>query len=130
MLESDQRHTFGALADLLIPAADPMPSASSAGVPDALIDKVLAFRPDLVEPFTAALATAAGKDPAQALDELSERRPEQFEALTLLTAGAYFQSTKVKQALAYDPPPRAAHDDTDTYVDMLISVVERGFEIR
>ncbi|MEV0700599.1 gluconate 2-dehydrogenase subunit 3 family protein [Saccharopolyspora sp. NPDC050389] len=126
MLDSEQRRTFAALADILIPASEPMPSATAAGVPEALIDQVLGYRPDLAEAFADAVASCAGQGPEAALDELAARSPDQFQALTLLTAGAYFLSPQVKTALAYDPPPRAAHDDTDTYVDMLVNVVERG----
>ncbi|MEU5849170.1 gluconate 2-dehydrogenase subunit 3 family protein [Saccharopolyspora shandongensis] len=127
MLDSEQRRTFAALADVLIPASEPMPSATAAGVPEALIDQVLGYRPDLAETFAGAVASCAGQGPEAALDELAARRPDQFQALTLLTAGAYFLSPQVKTALAYDSPPRAAHDDTDAYVDMLVDVVERDF---
>ena len=102
MLDPDQRRIFAALADVLIPASDTMPSAVSAGVADALIDQVLGYRPDLAEPLAAAVAACAGKDPVAALDELAAQSPEQFEALTVLTAGAYFQSPAVKAAMPYD----------------------------
>ncbi|WP_327242170.1 hypothetical protein [Streptomyces sp. NBC_01320] len=130
MLDSDQGDTFAVIVDVLIPASDPMPSATGAGVPGALIDQVLGYRPDLVEAFGLALTACAGKDPEAALDELATEHPDQFEALTLLTAGAYFQSPLVKKALAYEPAPRAVQDDVDTYVDMLEAVVERGFQNR
>ncbi|MFE7213980.1 gluconate 2-dehydrogenase subunit 3 family protein [Streptomyces sp. NPDC057611] len=130
MLDPDQRRTFAALADVLIPASDPMPSATAAGVPDALLDQVLGYRPDLAEPFAEAVARCTGKDPEAALDALCVQQPEQFQALTVLTAGAYFLSPLTKAALAYDPPPRTALDDVDSYIDMLATVVDRGFAIR
>ncbi|MFJ8855016.1 hypothetical protein [Streptomyces sp. NPDC102437] len=130
MLETDQRRTFAALIDVLIPASDRMPSATAAGVTDALLDQVLGYRPDLAEPFAEAVAQCTGKDPEAALDALAEQQPEQFQALTLLTAGAYFLSPQVKAALAYDPPPRTVNDDVDSYIDMLADVVDRGFTIR
>jgi hypothetical protein len=127
MLDTDQRRTFAALADVLIPAYESMPSATSAGVPEGLLDQALRYRPDLVAPLTDAIASCTGKDPVAALDELAAGSPDEFQALTLVTAGAYFQSAQVKAALAYQPPPRAVNDDTDTYVDMLVAVVDRGF---
>lgn len=130
MLETEQRRTFAALIDVLIPASDRMPSATAAGVADALLDQVLGYRPDLAEPFAEAVAQCTGKDPEAALDALAEQQPEQFQALTLLTAGAYFLSPQVKAALAYDPPPRTVNDDVDSYIDMLADVVDRGFTIR
>lgn len=113
MLDPDQRRSFAALADVLIPASDPMPSATAAGVPDALLDQVLGYRPDLAEPFAEAVAWCKGKDPEAALDALSVQQPEQFQALTVLTAGAYFLSHQTKAALAYDPR-RARPSTTST----------------
>ena len=80
MLDTAQRETLAALADVLIPASDPMPSATAAGVPGALIDLVLGFRPDLAEPFAAALAQCAGQEPEAALDALATGSPAQFQA--------------------------------------------------
>jgi hypothetical protein len=130
MLDFEQRRTFTALADVLIPASETMPSAVSAGVADGLLDRVLGYRPDLAEAFAAAVAACAGKDPATALDELAAHCPDEFEALTVLTAGAYFQSPAVKAAMPYDAAPRPARDDMESYIDMLANVVERGFDIR
>ncbi|MEV0510394.1 hypothetical protein AB0I30_23120 [Nocardia tengchongensis] len=130
MFDSDQRRTFALLADTLIPASGPMPSASAAGVPGALLDQVLGYRPDIAEAFAAAVASGTGKDPEAALDELAVHRPDQFEALTVLTAGAYFLSPAVKAAMPYAAAPRPARDDMDSYADLLADVVERGFVIR
>lgn len=130
MIDPDQRHTFAALADVLIPASDRMPSPTAAGVPGALLDQALGYRPDLAEPFAEAVAWCTGKDPEAALDALSVQQPEQFQALTVLTAGAYFLSSQTKAALAYIPPPRTAKDDVHSYIDMLAAVVDRGFATR
>lgn len=129
-LDAGRRSVLAAVADVLIPAAAPMPSASEAGVPDQLIDRVLGYRPDLVTPFTQALDACAGQDPATAIDTIASTSPEQFQALTLLISGAYFQSPATKAALDYEPAPRTLRDDVDAYVDLLANVVERGFTIR
>lgn len=130
MLNSEQRQVFATLAETLIPASDTMPSATTAEVSGSLLDQVLDYRPDLVDALTAALDSSAGKDPEAALDSLSGEQPDQFEALTVLAAGAYFLSPVVKAAMPYDAAPRPARDDMDTYVDMLETVVDRGFTIR
>jgi hypothetical protein len=130
MLNSDQRQVFATLAETLIPASDTMPSATTAEVSGALLDQVLGYRPDLVDALTAALDSSAGRDPESALDSLSAEQPAQFEALTVLAAGAYFLSPAVKVAMPYDAAPRPARDDMDGYVDMLEHVVDRGFDIR
>jgi hypothetical protein len=130
LLDNDQRQVLAAVADVLIPTHDDMPCASDAGVTENLIDMVLGYRTDLVPAFIAALSDCSGKDPSTALDEMAKNSPEKFEALTLLTSAAYFQSAKVKAALKYNPAPRTVIDDVDTYIDMLADVVERGFTIR
>lgn len=129
-LDDKQRSALYIVADVLIPASNQMPSATDAGVTENLIDKVLGYRPDLIVDFVAALSACSDEDPHAALEDLANNSPEQFQALTLLIAAAYFQSAKVKSALNYNPAPRAAHDDVDTYIDMLADVVERGFTIR
>ena len=130
MLTTDQRQVFAVLAETLIPATETMPSATTAGVSDALLDQVLGYRPDLVDDFVAALASCDGQDPESALDGLVAEHPDQFEALTVLAAGAYFLSPAVKAAMPYDAAPRPARDDMDDYIDMLEHVVDRGFTIR
>jgi hypothetical protein len=130
MLNSEQRQVFAALAETLIPASDTMPSAAAAEVSGTLLDQVVGYRPDLVDALTAAMDSSLGKDPEAALDSLSAEQPEQFEALTVLVAGAYFLSPAVKAAMPYDAAPRPAREDMDSYVDMLEHVVDRGFVIR
>src|ERR1700760_2132166 len=130
MLTTDQRQVFTVLAETLIPATETMPSATTAGVSDALLDQVLGYRPDLVDDFVAALASCDGQDPESALDGLVAEHPDQFEALTVLAAGAYFLSPAVKAAMPYDAAPRPARDDMDDYIDLLEHVVDRGFTIR
>ena len=125
-----ERYVFAALADVLIPASDVMPSATAAGVAEALIDEVLGYRPDLAEDFSNALSAAGQREPEAGIDELAKNHPQSFGALTLLTVSAYVLSPKVRTALNYNAPPRAVNDDTDTYIDLLAAVVERGFHIR
>ncbi|MEZ0050137.1 hypothetical protein ABIA30_001127 [Mycobacterium sp. MAA66] len=130
MLTTEQRSVFAALAETLIPASDSMPSATTAEVSGRLLDQVLGYRPDLVDDLTAALDASAGKEPEAALDNLVVGAPEQFEALTVLAAGAYFLSPAVKTAMPYAAAPRAAREDLDDYLDLLENVVDRGFAIR
>lgn len=129
-LTTEQRTAYAEVADVLIPSTDGMPSATEAGVVDVLIDQVLGYRPDLAEDFAAAVDACIGREPEAALDDLAARDSARFTALTLLTAGAYTLSSKVRTALNYKPPPRAVVDDVGMYVDMLADVVERGFHNR
>jgi hypothetical protein len=128
-LDPRLRPVLAAVADVLIPAGDGMPSASQAGVPDR-VEQVLGYRPDLAGDFIEAVRWCCNREPETALDELAARRPMQFKALTLVTSGAYVLSPQAVQALALDEPPLAVTDDTETYIHLLADVVERGFEIR
>jgi len=130
MLSSAQRDVFAALADLLIPASEAMPSATEAGVAEALIDEVLGYRPDLADEFLNALSASGNLEPEAALDHLAESHPESFKALTVLAASAYLLGSQVRSALDFSAAPQQVTDDTDTYIDLLAAVVERGFYIR
>lgn len=127
MLTSDQRERFAALADVLIPAAEGMPSASQAAVPDRWIDDAMGYRPDLVTGLTEALQ-AAGELPAEdAIELLNRDHIPAFEALGTLTAGAYFLNPEIRELIGYPGQvPTPPKDDTDTYFDLLENVVARG----
>lgn len=130
MLDTTDRDRLAVLADALIPGNGTFPSASAAGVPTELIDRALGFRPDLVADVEQALGLVQGLDAEAALDLLATGHAGVFESLTTAVSGAYFLSPEVQAALDYKPAPRQAHDDVDSYVDMLEIVVERGFDIR
>jgi hypothetical protein len=121
------RRCYTRLVDVLIPATDGMPRASEVGVPGTLIDKALIYRPDLAAAFEEALALADGLEAGEAVEILAAKHADEFAALTLLTTGAYYLSTEVRQLLGLGAgQPRQVHDDTETYVEMLQQVVERG----
>jgi hypothetical protein len=133
LLDTPARDRLAALADALIPGSGDFPSASVAGVPTELIDRALAFRPDLAAALDRALDLAVdgagGLDAEAALDLLSTQHTAEFEALSTLVSGAYLLNRQVQQALGYRPAPRQANDDVDSYIDLLEVVVERPFNI-
>jgi hypothetical protein len=126
-LSEEEEHLYASLADLLIPEADGMPSASQAEVPSRWLHEALRFRPDLAVPLRRALDLARGQDPAGVLTLVNGGDPEAFEALGTLTAGAYFLNPETRRLVGY--PGQVAvpiRDDVDDYIDMLARVVERG----
>lgn len=126
-LSDADRQVYASLADLLIPSAEGMPSASEADVPTKWIDEALRFRPDLARGLRNALDVASGRDPVEVLAFMNSRHPEAFEALGTLTAGAYFLNPETRRMVGY--PGQVAipiRDDIDGYIDMLARVVERG----
>ena len=128
-MDDEQRARFAGLADVLIPEAEGMPSASKAEVASHWIDVALSFRPDLRAAFLEALAYAG--DRATAVCDLSHDHPAAFEALGTLTAGAYFLNPDVRALVGY--PGQTIADFTDEvplYAELLEHVDDRGFIYR
>jgi hypothetical protein len=127
MLTDEDRQRFARLADVLIPAEEGMPSASQADVPQRWLDEALRHRPDLDAGLHRALDVAADLPPDEAVALLNTQHIPDFEALGTLAAGAYFLNPEVRTLIGYPgqvaTPPR---DDTETYIDLLERVVERG----
>jgi hypothetical protein len=119
------RETLAGLADVLIPAADGMPSASEAGATGRLLDEVLRVRGDLEEPLATLTAAAADKDPRAEVDRLKAEEPELFEALTTAIAGGYFMSDYVRERLGY-PGQQALQLEDDHDPALLQPVIDRG----
>lgn len=127
MLTAAQMEIYGPLADVLIPESEGMPSATQAEVPTVWINKALEYRPDLLERFLAALETCRGQDPSNALEWLNKNDTSSFDALGVLTSGAYFLNPDIKRKIGYPgQQPVPARDDSDTYLDLLSVVAERG----
>jgi len=127
-LTDAERALYGARADILIPDAEGMPSASQVGTHTTWIDAALAARPDLAEDFKASLTVGSQDDPSGAIAELHRVAPTQFDAFSLLTSGAYLMCPEVKALIGY--PGQEARlvvgDDIPEYIGMLEKVVERG----
>jgi hypothetical protein len=127
MLSDDERTRFAEIADILIPHAEGMPSASEADVVTRWIDDALGYRPDLVDLFHEALAVGADLEPAEALELLNTDHSAAFEALGTLTAGSYFLNPEIRTLIGYPGQlPTLPRNDVDTYIDLLEHVAERG----
>lgn len=94
-----ERATFSAIADRLIPAAGEMPSAADI-VDDDRLRFVLRARPDLAEPFKAALRPDLGSDIAQRLAKLADE-PVSLSALQLTIVGGYYTDRRVRELIGY-----------------------------
>jgi hypothetical protein len=129
-LSETDRAAFGALADLLIPSGESMPSATEAGVAGKWLDQVLAVRPDFGPPLLAVIEAARGADPAGAMARFRASDPAGFGVLAEVVAGAYFLNPQVRKAIGYggqqqvpivpETPPDYEQDG------LLASVVGRG----
>ena len=99
---ADVRDRLRRFADALIPEAHDMPSASSVGVADGQLDRVLRARPDLAEPLARALAGVDPDDRDRSLERLRADDREAHDALLLVVAGGYYIDPDVRRRLGYD----------------------------
>jgi hypothetical protein len=99
-LTEEQRGTFAAIADRLIPAAHDMPSAA-----DILTDERLRFvlnaRPDLAVPLRSSLRADLGGDVAARLDRLDREEPATLGALQLVIVAGYYTDKRVRDLIGY-----------------------------
>jgi hypothetical protein len=125
-----ERATLAGLADVLVPAAGGMPSASEVGVHERRLDRVLASRADLEEPLATIARAAAGRVPDAEVRRLHAEDEEGFGLLLTVVTAAYYGSPKVKRLIGYPGqrphqvfPDQAEHDLRDGILD---PVVARG----
>src|SRR2546426_367678 len=111
--DGNQRAALAALADVLIPAGNGVPSASQPGIAAGLLD---------------VLEKSKARPPEEAVADLQKNDPAAFGVLAELVAGAYFQNPIVRSRVGYTgqgPHPIDPHPD---YLDdgLLQSVLSRG----
>ena len=99
-LTDEDRATLAAVADLLIPHGDTMPSASDAHVHTSGIDKVITARPDLEQGVLAALQELGAARPSS-FAELWEQHLPHFAALAQAITAGYFLDPDVAQRIGY-----------------------------
>ena len=129
-LSEVDRQIFAALADVLIPAAEGMPSASQVGIHGAPLDAVLRFRPELGADLQRGLQAAGGADPRRAVEALNREDPAALGAIGLAASAAYYMHPKVHQLLGYpgqvSRPVTPEEENDYARGDILRPVIERG----
>jgi hypothetical protein len=128
--DAERRAVLAAVADVLIPKGDGMPSASEAGVAARWLDEVLRLRPDFGPPLAAVIDRVKGVDPADAVVRVRGEDPAGFGVLAEVVAGGYFLNPEVRKAIGYpgqQSVPIQQEDPPDYEQDGLIaSVIARG----
>jgi hypothetical protein len=128
--DAGQRATLAALADLLIPAGENMPSASQADVAGAWLDAALAAVPEVGPHLAAVVDSARAEDLSAAIARLQARDPLGFDVLCTVVAGAYFLNPAVRTAIGYpgqERVPIVPETPPDYEQDgLLASVIARG----
>jgi hypothetical protein len=130
-IDQQVRETFAGIADILIPEAEGMPSASAVGVHEAqYLDRILGLRPDLAEAFFRGIQSAQGREPRPAAEKLHASDESALGAIGLIASSAYYMSPRVRELIGY--PGQTSRpfdpDETPEYLTngMLKRVLERG----
>lgn len=131
MITDIRRTTFAGIADVLIPALEGMPAASSVEVHGNMLDHVLSLRPDLLENLLRGLDAAQGKPAHDAASELNKSDPAALSAIGLAASAGYYMTPTVRELIGYpgqQSRPEADPDATPEYVanGMLQHVIARG----
>jgi hypothetical protein len=130
IFDENSRARFLAIADVLIPEAEGMPSATQAGVGGEVLDRALALRNDLQQNAMRGLNAVAGEAPAAAAHALYESDQAAFQAIGLLAAACYFMVPRVRELVGYPGQERRTYDAdaTPEYVKngALQTVIDRG----
>ena len=123
-----QRAVLAGLADVLIPAADGMPSASAAAVAGQGLNQVLAAVPSLGASLADVLARAKGREPAEVVASLARTDPAAYGILTEVVTAAYFMNPDVRKAVGYTGQGPSPLDPRVDYMEagLLESVIKRG----
>ena len=127
-LTPELRQLFGEIADLLIPAYKNMPSATSVGVHQKLLDDVIGFRPDITEAFFRGLGAIKSGAISENINALYRADADAFGAISLAASGAYYMSPEVRAALGYPGQESLTynpHATPDYLVDHLLERVAR-----
>jgi len=127
-LTPELRATFGAVADLLIPAYKKYPSASAVGVHEKMLDDVLGFRPDVVDAFLRGVAAVDPANLSGSLNLLFRADPDAFAAIGLVASGGYYMTPEVRAVLGYpgqEAVPYDAHAVPDYLLDQRLETVAR-----
>jgi hypothetical protein len=127
-IDRTQRAVFAQLADVLIPAANQMPSASQSDVAGQWLDRVLAACPERTQPLRQMLDRVRDREPAQVVAQWRATDTAAFELLAEIAAAAYFMNPVVQQAIGYSGQGPRSLDPRPDYMEdgLLESVIRRG----
>ena len=125
------RQVFAVMADVLIPAAEGMPSASQVGVQEAPLDRVLELQPWLAPRLQRGISSAAASgDPAAAVETINRDDPAAMSAIGLAASAAYYMQPQVRKLLGYPGQvsrPAGPEEEHDYLRDGLLQpVIDRG----
>jgi hypothetical protein len=118
------------LGDVLVPAADGMPSFSEADKSGRFLLRAFEAAPHFGQEALAAADELDAEEPLAYLQRLEADQPEMFAALHLLLVGAYLINRRVWRRLGYPgrKPTPVLDDEAEFYLEdgLLEPVIARG----
>lgn len=129
--QADEYRTWlASVADLLIPASEVMPAASSVDIGGVQLDHVLRARPDLQPHLRRGWMACIGLSAEESVDLLPQLDPAAYDAVRIAVAGGYYMHEQVRALLGYtgQQPRQVRVDQIPEYVEegLLERVLERG----
>ena len=132
-MSATEHAAFLQMADVLIPASDPMP-AFGAVCDGPAVEASLGFRPDLREAFVRAERADLAGGAEAALERLNETDREAFAALSLIAITTYYMQPRVRELIGYPGQENISYDPraTQSYLTdgTLGHVIGRGRKYR
>lgn len=129
-LNDSERRVFAVLADVLIPEAEGMPSASQVGIQNAPLDRVLKLEPSFASDLRRGVRAAVGHDPTSVVESLHRDDPAALNAIGLVASAAYYMQPRVRELLGYPGQvarPATADEEHDYLREGLLqAVIDRG----
>jgi hypothetical protein len=127
-LTADQLATFTRLANILIPAAESMPSASQVDGAIDWLERAISVREDLVPDLKRAMNRASSAESVAAIAaQLQDDQPA-LRALTLLVAGSYYMNPNVRALIGYPGQEARPKDPPGTPTFLSDGLIERVLE--
>lgn len=124
-LTPEQRATFAGLAGLLIPRHGRMPAITELAEYDSLLDRVLGYRPDIVDDLIRGLTAAEGQDASEAANRISQNDAAAFNAISLAASACYYLSDEVRELVGYPGQDKSLYDPDETPVYLTNGMIER-----
>jgi choline dehydrogenase-like flavoprotein len=98
------RKRLNAVAEVVIPAGEGMPSASEVDVAGNLLDRVSALLPELAENLSRVFDRHV-EDPEEWLKGMSAADPEGYRSVLLAIAASYYLDDEVRRRIGYPGQP-------------------------
>ena len=118
------------IGNILIPAYGSLPRLQDTPIIENTIQRVVNYRPDLLDDLRKGLAASTDMAPLQAVKHLYAQDPAAMRAIGLVLSAAYLMTPDIRNVLGYPGQERVEREQNDpTEIptrEMLAGVIARG----